>query len=155
LAFAFSLRICACSGVPPGSWAFGVGHPIKTLPSVWGSEARSAEIDRPAGVTRTVQVRLNKVEPSESVNGRNLLAKANDRSSCFDESKEFWPKMPFVVERFAFTGRAEWLAGAASGPDFSVVCPPSEPERVRPDSNAGEEMALRVSGEFVGSNIGN
>ena len=46
---------------------FGVGHPIKTLPSVRGSDARSAEIDRPAGVTRVIQVRLNKVEPRESV----------------------------------------------------------------------------------------
>jgi hypothetical protein len=97
---------------PVMSDAAGVGHPIKTLPSVRGAEARSAEIDRPAGVTRTVQIKLNKVEPSESVNGRNLLAKANDRSSCFDETKEVWPKMPFVVERLAFAGRTEGLTGA-------------------------------------------
>jgi hypothetical protein len=118
-------------------------------------DARSAEIDRPAGVTRTVQVRLNKVEPRQSVNGRNLLAKANDRSSCFDETKELWPKMPFVVERFTFAGRAEGLAGTASGPDFSVVWPASKPERIGPDPDAGEEMALSISVELVGSNIGN
>ena len=88
------------------------GAPVIPLPDVGRAEARSAQIDRPAGVTRVIQVRLNKVEPSESVNGRNLLANAYDRSSCFDESKEFWPKMPFVVERFAFAGRAEWLAWA-------------------------------------------
>jgi hypothetical protein len=97
---------------------------------VRGSEARSAQIDRPCGVTRTVQVRLNKVEPSESVNGRNLLAKRNDRSSCFDESKELWPKMPFVVERLAFSSRAERLAGAGARPDFALVGPSGEPERV-------------------------
>jgi hypothetical protein len=119
------------------------------------SDARSAQIDRPAGVTRTIQVRLNKVEPSESVNGRNLLAKANERSSCFDETKELWPKMPFVVERFAFAGRAERLARAGAGPDFPVVWPPGEAQGVRPDPDAGEEMALGVSSQVVGLNIDN
>ena len=38
-------------------------------------DARSAQIDRPAGVTRTFQVSVNKVEPSKSVLGRNLFAK--------------------------------------------------------------------------------
>jgi hypothetical protein len=122
---------------------------------MWGSEARSAQIDRPCGVTRTVQVRLNKVEPSESVNGRNLLAKANERSSCFDQSKELWPKMPFIVERLAFACRAEGLAGAGTGPDFAVVGPSGEPEGIGPDPDSGEEMALRVSSEVIGGNIGN
>jgi hypothetical protein len=127
------LQSIALSGLPvlcPDSTDRGVGHPIKTLPSVRGSEARSAEIDSPAGVTRVIQVRLNKVEPSESVNGCNLFAKANERSSCFDEWKPLWPKMPFVVERFAFAGRAEWLAGAGAGPDFSVIGPSGEAQGV-------------------------
>src|ERR1035438_4712518 len=103
------------------------------------SEARSAEIDRPAGVTRIIQVRLNKVEPSESVNRRDLFAKAYDRSSCFDEPKELWPKMPFVVERFAFAGRAEGLAGARPRPDFAVS-PSRKIEGVVPYCNSAEEM---------------
>ncbi len=139
----------------PDSVDRGVGHPINTLSSVGGSEARSAEIDRPAGVARVIQVRLNKVEPSESVNGRNLLAKAYDRSSCFDETKEVWPKVPFIVERFAFAGRTEGLAGTASGPDFAVVWPSGEPQGIGPDPDSGEEVALVVSGEVAGSNIGN
>jgi hypothetical protein len=133
----------------------GVGHPIKTLPSVRGSEARSADIDRPAGVIRVIQVRLNSVEPSESVNGRNLFPKANDRSSCLDEAKELWPKMPFVVERFAFAGRAEGLAGARPGPDFAVVGPSCETQGVTPDSDSSEEVALGVSSEIIGPNIDN
>ncbi len=137
------------------SWACGVGHPIKTLPSVRGSEARSAEIDRPAGVCRVIQVRLNKVEPSESVNGRNLLAKANERSSCFDEAKELWPKMPFVVERFAFAGRAEGLAGAGAGPYFAGVFPFGKPQGVAPDADSGEKVALAESSEIIGLNIDN
>src|ERR1017187_428700 len=137
------------------SAAFGVGHPINTLSSVRGSEARSAEIVRPAGVIRVIQVRLNKVEPSESVNGSNLFAKANERSSCFDEWKPDWPKMPFVVERFAFTGRTEGLAGARTGPDFPVVWPSCEPQGVAPDSDSSEEVALGVSSEIIWSNFGN
>ncbi|HYV62398.1 MAG TPA: hypothetical protein VE958_06975 [Bryobacteraceae bacterium] len=84
-----------------------------------------------------------------------MLAKANDRSSCFDETKELWPKMPFVVERRAFSGRAEWLAGTAARPDFAVVGPAGEPERVGPDSDAGEEVTLGISSQLIGSNIGN
>jgi hypothetical protein len=98
---------------------------------------------------------LNKVEPSESVDRRNLFAKAYDRSSCLDESKELWPKMPFVVERFTFAGRAEGLAGAGARPDFPFVGPPGETERVAPDADSGKEVTLGVSGKVGGPNIGN
>jgi hypothetical protein len=97
-------------GPPDG--VLGVGHPIQTLSPLGRSDARSAEIDSPAGVTRVIQVSVNSVEPSESVNRRNLLAKAYERSSFADEKKPDWPKMPFVVERFSFAGGAEGLAGA-------------------------------------------
>jgi hypothetical protein len=102
-----------------------------------------------------IQVSSNSVEPSESVNARYLLAKANDRSSCFDETKELWPKMPLVVERFTFACRAEWLAGAGASPDFAVVFPSGESQGIGPDPDAGEEVALSVSREIVGPNIDN
>jgi hypothetical protein len=38
--------------------AIGVGHPVNSLPDVRGADARSAEIDRPDGVTLTFQVRV-------------------------------------------------------------------------------------------------
>jgi hypothetical protein len=63
--------------------------------------------------------------------------------------------MPFVVERFAFAGRAEWLARAGAGPDFAVVGPIGEPERIGPDTDSGEEMTLGVSGEVIGPNMFN
>ena len=62
--------------------------------------------------------------------------------------------MPFVVERFAFAGRAEWLAGAGACPYFAFVGPSGESQGVAPDSNAGEEMALGVSAEVIWSDIG-
>ena len=140
---------------PFQSLACAVGHPIQTLPSVRGSDARCAGIETPAGVIRVIQVSSNSVEPSESVNARYLLAKAHERSSCFDETKELWPKMPFVVERFAFAGRAEGLAGTGAGPGFAVIWPTGESQGVRPDPDTGEEVALGVSGDIIGPNIGN
>jgi hypothetical protein len=55
------------------------------------TEARSAGIDRPDGVSRTFQVSLYKVEPSKSVFARNLFAKDRDRAALTDEVMECWP----------------------------------------------------------------
>jgi len=55
--------------------ASGVGHEVQSLPDVRRPEARSAQIRRPDGVTRSFQVSRNNVEPSKSVLRRNLLAK--------------------------------------------------------------------------------
>ena len=57
------------------SFAVGVGHEPKPLPDVRGTDARSAHIRNPDGVTRSFQVRLNNVEPDERVRAGNLLAK--------------------------------------------------------------------------------
>jgi hypothetical protein len=55
------------------------------------AEARSAGIDRPAGVARSFHVSLYKVEPSKSVFARNLLAKDDWRAALADEVVERWP----------------------------------------------------------------
>lgn len=55
------------------------------------ADARSAEIDRPAGVGRSFQVSLYKVEPSEAVLARNLLAKDDARAALSDEMVEGRP----------------------------------------------------------------
>jgi len=55
------------------------------------TEARSANIRRPNGVTRSFQVSLYKVEPSKSVLARNLLAKHDVRLALADEVIERWP----------------------------------------------------------------
>jgi len=49
------------------------------------TDARSAQIDRPAGVARSFQVSLYEVEPSKAVLARNLLAKDDARSALLDE----------------------------------------------------------------------
>lgn len=75
------------------------------------TDARRADIDRRAGVTRSFQVRLNKVEPSESIFARNLLAKDTDRAALCDEIVQERPKVPLVIKPCAFTCAAERLAG--------------------------------------------
>ena len=57
----------------------------ESLPDVRRTDPRSAEIERPDGVTRRFQVRLNKVEPSEAVLARNLFSKDFARAALADE----------------------------------------------------------------------
>jgi hypothetical protein len=61
--------------------------------------------------------------------------------------------MPLVVVRFALSCDAEWLAGARACPNRSVIGPAGESECVRPDADAGEEVALRESAQVIGSNV--
>jgi hypothetical protein len=61
------------------------------LSDVGRTDARSAGIDRPAGVSRSFQVSLYKVKPSEAVFARNLLAKDDWRAALRDEPMEGWP----------------------------------------------------------------
>jgi hypothetical protein len=51
--------------------------------------------------------------------------------------------VPLVFLPFTFSGAAEGLAWAASGPDGAVWGPACEFESEAPTSDAGEEVALR------------
>jgi hypothetical protein len=73
------------------SLVVGVGHPVQSLSDVRCAEARSAGIDRSAGVARSFQVSLYKVEPTKAVFARNLFSKHNLRSALDDEMVEGWP----------------------------------------------------------------
>lgn len=68
-----------------------VGHPPQALSDVRRAEARSAQIDRCAGVSRSFQVSAYKVEPAEAVLARNLLTKNDARASLLDEMVEGGP----------------------------------------------------------------
>jgi len=149
----------ACFGVDfvfgPPLGVFGVGHPVKPLPDVRASEARSAGIDRADGVRLAFQVSVYSVEPSESEFACNLFANDSARAPLADEWEPDRPKIALIIERFSRAGIAEWLAGAGACPDLFFVRPPSFPEGVAPDPDAGEEVALSVSGEVGRSNIDN
>jgi hypothetical protein len=79
------------------------------LADVRRTDARSAEIDRPAGVSRCFQVRLYKVEPTEAVFACNLFTKDNVRAALADEVVEGWPQVPLIIKPCSFACRAERL----------------------------------------------
>ena len=119
------------------------------------AEARSAGIDRPAGVIRSFLVSLYSVEPSESVFACNLFAKHHDRSARGDESEHFRPKVAAIVEASPPPGAGEWLAGAASGPHGAGIVPTGKAQGIAPDSDSRKEVTLRESHKIIWSNIGN
>lgn len=131
----------------------GVGHPVKSLADVRRTDARSAQICRPAGVVRTFQVSEYSVEPSEGILARNLLSKDRCRSALADEFPENGPEVPFVGGSPTFSGDGERLAGAASGPHRAINWPSREGKCVRPPTDPGEKVALGIGGEVMGSNI--
>lgn len=121
-----------------------LSDPPEPLPDVRRTDARSAEIDRPAGVTRDFQVSLYKVEPSEAVLARNLLAKNDCRSALLDEVEPGRPKMPLVSKSCSFACRAERLTRTRSGPDVFIVRPACLAKCVTPYSDTCEEVALCI-----------
>jgi hypothetical protein len=105
--------------------AVGVGQPdcgeVEALADVWRAEARSAEIERCEGVTRSFHVSVYRVEPSEAVRARNLLSKNDRRAALLDELEPVGPEVARVVESAFSTGSAEGLARATTGPNGSVI----------------------------------
>ena len=77
--------------LPFRSLVVGVGHPVKSLPDMRRTDARSAQIGSPDGVTRSFQVSLYKVEPSEAVTACNLLANDDVRAALRDEVEKCGP----------------------------------------------------------------
>src|SRR4030067_5054 len=61
--------------------------------------------------------------------------------------------MTFVFDAFASSGPAEWLAGAASGPNGSFVWPAGEAQCIGPNTDTSEEMTLSKSRKVCGSHF--
>lgn len=61
--------------------------------------------------------------------------------------------MPLVSKPCSLACRAERLAREAGGPDGEVVGNSGLFEREAPDSDAGAQVHLPVSGEFVGPDV--
>jgi hypothetical protein len=138
---------CACGVVQPFS------NPPEPLSDVRRPDARSAQINRPAGVARSFQVSVYKVEPTEAVLARNLLAKDDWRAALADEVEEGRPEVPLVSEPCAFACRAERLARATACPDRAVIGPSGAAQGVGPDANACEEVALSKPGKVSWNDI--
>ena len=147
------VAVTAMPGVSFQSRLDAVGQPdkVETLADMRAAEARSAQIRSPKGVTRSFHVSRYKIEPVERA--CNLLAKDDCRTALGDELEPDGPQVPLVVEALLLSRRAEWLAGAGTGPNRSVVTPSGASQGVAPDPDSGEEMALREGSKVIGCNL--
>ena len=132
---------------PMASLTAGVGHKENALALVRRSDNVGRKTNRPDGVVFCFQVSGSNVEPPKR--RRNLFTKDNWRAALADEVVESGPEVPRVIEPAAFACRAERLAREGSGPDRSVVRPSGKSQGVGPDTDPGEEVALRVSSEVI------
>jgi hypothetical protein len=65
------------------------------------ADARSWQIERPAGVTSTLQISEYKVEPRPSSLARNLLSNDDSRSTGVDETEPLRPEVEITGESAA------------------------------------------------------
>nr|WP_329765065.1 hypothetical protein [Stenotrophomonas maltophilia] len=110
-------------------------------------DGTSRDNGRPAGVVDSFQVSRHSVEPVLANRRRNLFSHDDSGPSGTDEAKEVGPQVPIVILGFSFTRDRERLARGAAGPELAVVGPPSKSSCKGPTGDAGEEVALPVSGE--------
>jgi hypothetical protein len=162
-AFAFVLRARKASAVPPGSEVVGVAQPVESfttgvghgpevepLPDVRSTDARSAQIRRPDGVTRSFQVSRYSVEPIEAVRTRNLFAKDDWRAALPNEAEPFRPEVSSIGGAFFLASGGERLARTGASPHRHVVRPPGQTQCMGPDSDTGEGVELVVAFDVVG-----
>jgi len=139
--------------VCPPSIVFGVGHEPQSLSDVRCPDAASRQTNRPAGVTFSFQVSLNKIEPSVLNRCFNLLTKDDSRAALADKIEPDRPEVSIIGNAFLRASGAEGLAWATACPNRSVVRPSGKAQGVAPAAKTGEEMALNKSGKVTGSNI--
>jgi hypothetical protein len=118
-------------------------------------DGTSRDNGRPAGVSDAFQVSEHSVDPVLANRRRNLLSHEDSGPSGTGEPEKVGPQVPIVSLGFSLTRDGERLARRGSGPELSIVGPPSKSGCEGPAADAGEEMALPVSGEVIGLNIGN
>jgi len=92
---------------------------------------------------------------ADNIGARDLLAEDDGRSAGVDKSKPRWPQMSVIPCSLSFACRAERLAWAGTRPYWSSIWPSSAPERVGPDANSCEEVALSKPGKLGWNDIAN
>src|SRR5690606_10203420 len=127
----------------------------ETVTPVRRVDGTSRDNGRPCGVADTFQVSKHSVEPILANRCRNLLSHENSGPSGTGESKPVGPQMPLIVLASLLSRDAERLAGRTSGPQLPVIRPSSKSGCIGPSADAGEEVALPVSGKVGGLDIDN
>jgi hypothetical protein len=127
--------------------ALGVLHcdPVEPVPLVWRVDTASREINRPAGVTFSLQIIADSVEPTIASLSRNLLSHDDSGPSGTDEPMKVRPQMPWIIGSEPFAGSRERLAGARAGPELPIVRPSNKSSCDGPETSPGKEMTLRVA----------
>jgi hypothetical protein len=94
-----------------------------------------------------------KVDPRACVFACNLLTKNEFRAALFDEVMEGWPQVPLVSKPSSLACRAERLTRTGTSPNRSVIRESGAAKREAPNSDAGEEVALREAVKVSRSNV--
>lgn len=117
------------------------------------ADAVCAQYAMPNGVTFSLQVCLYSIEPSVPNCIFNLFTNNDVRAALADEPEERGPEMARVFLSFAFTGVAEGLAWAGTGPAWAFES--GEIEGETPSSNPGEEMTLSKAKAILWREVSN
>jgi len=125
----------------------GVCHPEQPLSPVRRSDARSAQIGSPAGISQSFQVKANSGEPFTSILARNLLSKHRCRSPLGDEIVKSGPKVALVGVSLSLASARKRLTRTGASPDSGNAFESGPPQGERPSADPGEEVALVVSVE--------
>jgi hypothetical protein len=125
----------------------------KPLPNMRRADPRSAQIGKPDGVARGLQVSRYKVGPFQRSRPSNLLAKDVRRLALLDEVEPGRPQVPLVSKPFSLACRAERLARTRSCPYRTVRRPAGKGQGFGPSADAGEEVALAISGKVAGHDV--
>jgi hypothetical protein len=128
----------------------GVGHEPEPLPDVRRPDARSRQTERPDGVTFSLQVIANKVEPAVGNRAFNLLTKEDWRAALADEVMPRRPKMAGIGAASLGACGRERLAGTTTCPNRSVIGPSRKSEGEAPATDPGEEVTLGEASDVVG-----
>lgn len=113
------------------------------------TDARRRKRHGPEGVVQGFQVSVYKVDPRLDSLARNLLSKDDWRRALLDEPGKRRPKVPWVLKPKSIACRGERLARTGTGPNRSIICPAGAPKGERPDTDAGEEVALREAAKVA------
>lgn len=114
----------------------GVGHPIQPLSDVRRARAVCAQYRSPDGVTFSLQVCTNSIEPAVANRALNLLAKHALRATLAEVAEPYRPQVALVCGSPALAGAGVGLAGATARPNRSVGGPPGEGEGDLPAGDA-------------------
>jgi hypothetical protein len=129
------------------------GNPIEPVPNELRTDARSRERRTCEGITQSLQVRLNKVDPLLGSLACNLLSKDDWRAALSDKMEPGRPDMPLIVKPSSFTCRAERLARARTSPCADTWRPSGNLQGNGPARNPREEMETLKACEVSWLNV--